>query len=181
MKAMTLKTGSVNQPSRTLDRAATEEIYELYNTNIYRYAYRLLDDSALAEDCTADTFHRFLMAIRAGTEFENIRAYLYRVAHNWITDHYRRNPLPALALDEETHSDPDGNPSQLVAQKMDRQHVRAAILRLPEEQRQVIELRFMENWSHADVADALGKSADATRALQYRALETLRQILSEYV
>jgi DNA-directed RNA polymerase specialized sigma24 family protein len=37
----------------------------------------------------------------------------------------------------------------------------------------------MENWSHREVADALGKSVDATRALQYRAMETLRQLLSE--
>jgi RNA polymerase sigma factor (sigma-70 family) len=50
---------------------------------------------------------------------------------------------------------------------------------LPEEQRQVIELRFMENWSHTEVSHALGKSVEATRALQHRAVETLRRILAE--
>jgi RNA polymerase sigma-70 factor (ECF subfamily) len=87
--------------------------------------------------------------------------------------------LPAIALEEEMHSDPDGNPSQVVAQNLDRQRVRAALLRLPAEQRQVIELRFVENWSHGEVAQALGRSVEATRALQYRAVEALRQILSE--
>lgn len=161
------------------DRQALVEIYEHYNPEIFRYAYRQLDDNDLAEDCVADTFHRFMLAMQGGTKFENMRAYLYRIAHNWVTDHYRRQPLPAISLEEDAHPDPDGNPSQVVADRLDRQRVRAALLRLSPDQRQVIELRFMENWSHHDVAEALGKSVDATRALQYRAVEALRQILSE--
>jgi RNA polymerase sigma-70 factor (ECF subfamily) len=162
-----------------IDKQALADIYELYSADIFRYASRLLDDSHLAEDCVSETFHRFLIAVRGGTVFENVRAYLYRVAHNWITDHYRRHPLPVLSLDEDMHADPEANPSQIIARKLDRQRVRAALLRLPPEQRQVIELRFMENWSHHDVAEALGRSVEATRALQYRAVEALRQLLSE--
>jgi RNA polymerase sigma-70 factor (ECF subfamily) len=62
---------------------------------------------------------------------------------------------------------------------MDRQRVRAALLQLTPEQRLVIELRFLENWSHEDVANLLGRTVEATRALQYRAVESLRHILSE--
>jgi RNA polymerase sigma factor (sigma-70 family) len=57
--------------------------------------------------------------------------------------------------------------------------VRAALLRLPPEQRQVIELRFVEDWPHDAVAAALGKTVEATRALQHRALTSLRRILLE--
>jgi RNA polymerase sigma-70 factor (ECF subfamily) len=64
-------------------------------------------------------------------------------------------------------------------QNIDRQRVRQALLKLSAEQRMVIELRFMENWTHSEVAEALGKSVDATRALQYRAVEALRDALSE--
>jgi RNA polymerase sigma-70 factor (ECF subfamily) len=67
----------------------------------------------------------------------------------------------------------------LVAQKMDRQRVRAALLRLSPDQRQVIELRYLENLSHLEVAAVLGKTVEATRALQYRATEALREILAE--
>jgi RNA polymerase sigma-70 factor (ECF subfamily) len=175
----TVETFSMKKAAVDFDRQALVEIYEHYSPEIFRYACRQLDNNDLAEDCVADTFHRFMIALRSGTSFENMRAYLYRIAHNWITDHYRQQPLPPLALDEDLHSDPEANPSQLVAQSMDRQRVRAAILRLPPEQRQVIELRFMENWSHYEVANALGKSVEATRALQYRAVEALRQMLTE--
>jgi RNA polymerase sigma-70 factor (ECF subfamily) len=161
------------------DKQAMVEAYENYSSEIFRYSYRMLDDHDLAEDCVADTFHRFLITMRKGTLVENIRAYLYRIAHNWITDHYRHHPSLVVSLENGKHSDPEGNPSHLVAQKLDRQRVRAALLRLSAEQRQVIELRFMENWSHAEVAEALGKSVEATRALQYRAVEALRQILAE--
>jgi len=175
---MSMESLSVKSAIAEVDKQALIEIYEHHSPGIFRYAYRMLDDHDLAEDCVAETFYRFLIAIRNGTSFENMRAYLYRIAHNWINDHYRRKP-PAIPLDENLHSAPEGNPSHLVGQELDRQRVRSALLHLPAEQRQVIELRFMENWSHTEVADALGKSVEATRALQYRAVEALRQLLAE--
>jgi RNA polymerase sigma-70 factor (ECF subfamily) len=176
---MTLKRVSEKETVNALDRQALTEIYEQFSSDIFRYAYRLLNDHELAEDCVADAFHRLLMAMHGGTSIDNMRAYLYRIAHNWVTDHFRRNPLSAVMLDDELHADPEGNPANLASQRMDRQRVRRALLQLSPEQRQVIELRFMENWSHQQVAEALGKNVDATRALQHRGLESLRQILSE--
>ena len=175
-----MRTVTLSMSSATpVNKQALTEIYERYSPDIFRYARRLLDDGDLAEDCVADTFHRFLIAVRAGTSIENQRAYLYRTAHNWITDHYRRRPPPSISLEDDVHTDPEGNPSQLVAQEMERQRMRAALLQLSLEQRQVIELRYLENLSHFEVAAVLGKTVEATRALQYRAMETLRQIFAE--
>ncbi|MDI6694710.1 MAG: sigma-70 family RNA polymerase sigma factor [Anaerolineales bacterium] len=153
-------------------------IYEQYSEELYRYAYRMLVDSDLAEDCVSETFSRFLRAVRDGLgPVENVRAYLYRIAHNWITDHFRRQPIPLLSLDSERHEEPDANPSSVVAVQFERERIRKALLMLPPEQRQVIELRFLENWAHKDVAAALGKSEEATRALQHRALIALKRLL----
>jgi RNA polymerase sigma-70 factor (ECF subfamily) len=147
--------------------------------DIFRYAYRFFRDNELAEDCVAETFCRFLGAVRAGRSFKNIRAYLYRVAHNWITD-YCRSQLPAnVSLEENLQLDQEDNPAHILTQDQDRQRMRAALLCLSPQQRQVIELRYLEEWSHCEVAAALGKTVEATRALQYRAIETLRQILVE--
>jgi RNA polymerase sigma-70 factor (ECF subfamily) len=162
------------------DRQTLVTIYEQHNAELYRYAYRLLGDSALAEDCVSETFSRFLKAVRDGIgPIENVRAYLYRVAHNWVTDHYRRQPIPPLSLDVDIHGAVDANPSQLVAGRLEQDRVRAALLHLPPDQRQVIELRFVEDWSHEAVATALGKTVEATRALQHRAIIALRKILSD--
>lgn len=176
---MSIKPLFVNKSAVIMDKQALLEIYEHYSPEIFRYACRLLNDNNLAEDCVADTFLRLLIAVHGGVLLGNIRAYLYRIAHNWIIDHYRRHPQIDISLEENFHTNPEDNPSDLVAQAVDAQRIRTALLKLPAEQRQVIELRFMENWSHDEVAVALGKTVEATRALQYRAVEALRQVLAE--
>ncbi len=166
--------------TQSLDRHALVELYEHHSPGLFRYAYRLLGARDLAEECVAETFSRFLQAIKSGKgPRENIQAYLYRVAHNWITDHYRRKPH--LSLDGEVKQQPDeqGNPATLVGVHLERERVRKAMLQLPFEQQRVIELRFLEELPHEEVAVALGKTVEATRALQYRALTSLRQMLSE--
>ena len=165
---------------QTITKEELVAIYEENSPGIYRYAVRLLGDVNLAEDCVSETFSRFLAAIqRGGGPRENIRAYLYRVAHNWVTDYYRRKPIPELQIDEHEPVEPDSNPASKVADSMERERVREAILSLPAEQQQIIQLRFLENWSHEEVAQVLGKSADATRSMQYRAIGSLRRILME--
>ncbi len=154
------------------------DIYEHHSPGIFRYAYRLLGDKHIAEDCVSETFSRFLGAIRrGGGPTDNVKAYLYRVAHNWITDFYRRQPLPDLPLEIKEHVEDGSNPDKIVSEAMEQERVRVAILRLPPEQQLIIQLRFLEDWSHDEVSQLLGKSADAARSLQYRALVSLRRML----
>ncbi len=77
-------------------------------------------------------------------------------------------------------ADPQDNPLEAVAANLEIERVRKALWRLPAEQRlRVIALRFLEERSHEEVAAILGKTAEATRALQHRALEALRRLLIE--
>jgi len=163
---------------RQISKQDLVEIYELLNPSLYRYAVRLLGDPDLAEDCVAETFSRFLKMIQRGfAPKDNVRAYLYRIAHNWITDFYRhRVPEDDLEVGELKGS--SENPAMTASHNMDRERVRKALLNLPKEQRQVIMLRFYEEWPHEETAAALGKTVEATRALQYRALNGLRSMLN---
>lgn len=162
-----------------LDRQALIQVYRDHSPGMYRYAYRMLGDQGLAEDCVSDTFTRYIQLLRNGRQLEgNLQAYLYRMAHNWVVDYYRKHH-PTETLESDAHPTPDGNPEADVGERQDTEALRAALARLPHEQRMVIELRFIEEWSHEKVAEILGKSVDATRALQYRALESLRQLLKE--
>jgi RNA polymerase sigma-70 factor, ECF subfamily len=164
--------------AQTYSKQALADMYEEHSPGLFRYAYRLLGDQDVAEECVSETFSRFLYAVRnGGGPSDNARAYLYRTVHNWVMDHYRRQPLPLLSLYEEQHSSEQDQVSQRVAKEMLRENVRAALLRLPAEQQQVIQLRFLEDWSHEEVAAQLGKSVEATRALQHRAMEALRRML----
>ncbi|HSL86071.1 MAG TPA: sigma-70 family RNA polymerase sigma factor, partial [Bacteroidales bacterium] len=106
-----------------------------------------------------------------------LKAYLYRIAHNWIMDHYRKQGPETVEIDSELMESNVDNPEGKMTQAWEQERVRKALLNLPEKQRQVIMLRFYDNWTHAEAASALGKSEEATRALQYRALDALRKML----
>ncbi|HJS30247.1 MAG TPA: sigma factor, partial [Anaerolineales bacterium] len=88
------------EQARLLDEGALAEIYDRYSDELYRYSLRLLGDVHLSEDCVMDSFSRFLKALhRGGGPDTYLRAYLYRIAHNWITDHYRRGANQESPLD----------------------------------------------------------------------------------
>jgi RNA polymerase sigma-70 factor, ECF subfamily len=160
---------------RGFDLAALGEIYDCYSPGLVRYATRLLGDSDLAEECVAETFSRFLRALHhGGGPRVSLQAYLYQVAHHWITDHYRRQPPPTSSLNESLASDL-GDPAQTAIENIEREQVRAALLRLTPEQREVIVLRYLEGWENAEVATLLDKPVGAIKALQHRALDALRR------
>jgi len=164
------------EQARNFDLDALAEIYDIYSPGVYRYAYRLLGDACLAEDCVSETFSRFLVALRnGGGPRDHLQAYLYRIAHNWITDQYRRQPPPPLALDEQLAGAAvsAGHSGDVIEQA----RVRAALVRLTPEQRQVVVLKFLEGWQNEAVARLLGKPAGAVKALQHRALAALRRML----
>ncbi len=162
--------------ARAFDVQALAEIYDGYSPGLYAYAMRLLGDACLAEDCVSETFSRLLKALhtKQGPE-THLQAYLYRIAHNWITDHYRRQPV--FDLDEEQPSGEETGPEAQVDRRMRREQVRGAMRMLTPDQRQVLTLRFLEGWDSEEVAAAVQKPSSAVRALQHRALASLRRWL----
>ncbi len=173
---------------RAFDVAALAEVYDTFSPAIYRYAMRLLDDVALAEDCVTDTFGRLLDAIQTGDgPTHHLKAYLYRTAHNWITDHYRSAPRQLVSLDAlsddsgvEIPSE-DELPIQAVMEQIEAQQVRLALLQLTGDQRQVIMLKFYENLSNEEVAVTINKPVGAVKSLQHRALSALRRVLAHVI
>jgi len=154
------------------------EIYDGYNQGIYRYAMRLLGDDALAEDCVAETFSRFLKALRNGAgPSKHLQAYLYRIAHNWVTDHYRRNEPSQLDLDETENIGSAFRTDIHVEDQLERDQVRLALRALTPDQRAVITLRFLEGLENEEVAEVIQKPVNAVKALQHRGLKMLRRIL----
>lgn len=162
--------------ARQFDMDALAAIYDQYSPGIHRYALRLLGDDQLAEDCTSETFHRFLLALRSrrGPE-RHLQAYLYRIAHNWITDHYRRGCRDEQPLSEFA-SDGQPDPAGAAEEKIEAQRVRTMLFNLTPDQRQVILLKYYEGWDHEDIARALKKPVGAVKALQHRALQQLKKI-----
>jgi RNA polymerase sigma-70 factor (ECF subfamily) len=166
--------------ARKFNQQTLAEIYDRYSPGIFRYAVRLLNDSEQAENCVSETFSRFLTALqRGGGPKDHLQAYLYRIAQNWITDQYRRQP--SLPLDAEFAVDPDPkvDPQSASADAIIREQVRNALMKLTPDQRRVVVLKFLEGWSNIEVAEAMGKPVGAVKSLQHRALAALRRLLLE--
>lgn len=164
--------------AKDLDEQALAEIYDTYSTQIFRYAVRLLGNRDLAEECVAETFSRLLQAFyKGGGPQRYLRAYIYRVAHNWVTDQFRQREHQQLELIGEPAPDLENEPQQVADREVERQELRAALHELTPDQRQVIMLKFFEGCSNDDVARALDKPVGAVKSLQHRGLNALRRSL----
>jgi len=158
------------------DPKALAQIYDLYSPELYRYAARFLGDPSVAEDCVAETFSRFLKAIHAKRGPKDyLKAYLYRIAHNWIVDYYRRTP--DVSELKETFPGSDNAPEQEVSLRLRQAQVRKAIQKLTSDQQQVIMLKYMEGWKNKEIAQAIKKPVSAVKSLQHRALTGLKKYL----
>ena len=163
-----------------IETQALAEVYDTYSPGIYRYAMRLLGDMTLAEDCVSETFARFLKAMqdRRGPR-DHLQAYLYRIAHNWVVDLYRRNEK-VFELSDAIRSEAD-IPEEEAAKHIRRKQVRKAIRQLTPDQKQVISLKYLEDWSNEEVARALKKPIGAVKSIQHRALKSLYRLLEEKI
>ncbi len=162
------------------DEAALGELYDRYEAKIYSYIFRRTGEQALAEDLTAQVFLKMLEAIRQGKAWHSsFSGWLYRIAHNLVIDHYRnRERQSYMELDEQAVSrSPEHNPVLTAEMNLDAERLRAAVRRLTDEQAEVISLRFLEGYSIIEVAEMMGKSEGSIKALQYRAVATLRNLL----
>jgi RNA polymerase sigma-70 factor (ECF subfamily) len=177
MSKLVSKEQELLQLASELDVVALAEIYDRYSPVLYAYAMRLLNDPALAEDCVAETFARFLKSLQKGQgPRDYLRAYLYRITHNWIVDLYRNNEQTSelhetLQYEEYTEEE--------VAKRVGQKQVREAIHNLPPEQQKVITLKYLEDWSNEEVAQALHKTVGAVKTIQHRALVNLQKLLAE--
>lgn len=164
--------------ARAFDQQTLTEIYDQYSPKLYRYAIRLLGDDTQAEDCVAETFSRFLNALQqGGGPKEHLQAYLYRIAHNWITDQYRRQTPVPLEKEESVESTSQLDPQTIADEIFLQDRVREALKEITPEQRQVVILKFVEGWSNPEVAKSIGKPVGAVKSLQHRALAALRRQL----
>ncbi|MCX8126110.1 MAG: RNA polymerase sigma factor [Dehalococcoidia bacterium] len=158
---------------------AFDQLYEAYFEKIYRYVAMKLGNAMEAEDVTQEVFLKALNSIASfrwkGTPFI---AWLYRIAHNQVVDHYRRRPKSPLVPIEGLQLAEEGDPVEVAEQKTEMERVMRATKKLTEAQQEVIALRFVSELSIAETAQVMGRSEGAVKALQHSALAALRKILT---
>ncbi len=159
------------------DTAAWDEIFQRNYDHIYSFAFCRTGDRTAAEDIAAEVFLEAWRGIRRfkyrGTP---ILAWLYRIAHNHVADHLRRsgrNRTQRLPEDARQFA-ATADEAEKVALW---QSVATAMKRLTLEQQQVLVIRFIQGMSLSETGALLGKTENAIKALEFRALRSVRRIL----
>ncbi len=164
------------------DGEAFAQLYDRYVEQVYAYIHHKVRDRHLAEDLTADVF---LRALRSLSSFRwqgvDIGAWLVTIARNRVTDHFKsarvRLEQVAEEIGDRAGEDHPYHPEALaVAQELSHLLDQAMNL-LKDDHREVISLRFLHDLSVAETASAMHRSEGAVKALQYRALRSLAEIV----
>jgi RNA polymerase sigma-70 factor, ECF subfamily len=161
------------------DPARFGDIYERYFDRVYAYVARRVGNRDAAQDLTADVFHRALANIgkyeSRGVPFA---AWLFRIASNAIADKWKHaakeagSPAGPQAAEEIDDCKSDWDAAEHRAQLFQ------SVKTLPADQRRVIQMRFAEEKSIRDIAQALRKTEGAIKQLQFRAIQNLRDRMS---
>lgn len=158
------------------DPARFAELYENHFERVYAYVVRRVRDRAETEDVTSEVFHHALANLHK-YEWRGIpfAAWLYRIAANLIADRWQqmgREPLVHADDGEQIES------ARATGGEYEEVERRATLFRLvetlPEEQRRVVVLRFVEQKSIKEVAKEIGKTEGPVKQLQFRALSSLK-------
>ena len=152
------------------------ELYGVYLDRIYRYVLYQVKDRMTAEDITEEVFVKAWKAINSCKgKGKTFSSWIYRIAHNHIINTLRdKKKFASVAVEDLTEL----SDSELVVEKrLEDQELLETLSDLPQSQRQVVVLKFLEGMNNREIGQIMQKSESAIRILQMRALTALRQKL----
>ena len=175
------------------DESAFSYLVQKYRRQMVSFMYRMCHNPAAAEDLAQEVF---LRVYRSRTSYEasaKFNTWLYRIATNLAVNYARdtryERPENTVRLDEtdqETGTTPDLADSSLTVEEQMLRRERAAAIRqkvqaLPERQRLAVIMHKFQQMDYREIGEVLKLSESATKSLLYRAYETLREQLKQYV
>ncbi len=161
------------------DENAFARLYDAYLTRIYRYVYFRVTDEQTAEDVTSQVFLKAWESLeRCQIGKSPFVAWLYRIAHNAVIDHYRTRKS-TIGLEEVSlvHTGASEDLDDEIDKQFETRDLRLALQQLTGEQQQVLILKFISGLSTPEIARQMGKRPGAVRALQMRALQSLAKTM----
>jgi RNA polymerase sigma-70 factor (ECF subfamily) len=162
------------------DEAAISHLYRCYAPSIYRYLVSRVGDAALADDLTSEVF---LRALEGLPRYEDrgipFSAWLYRIAHDRMVDHVRRQARRPTTRLEDADVPAQAGLEELVETRLRVAQLGQALDQLTADQHQVILLRFVAGLKLQEIAYVMEKSTAAIKMLQLRALTRLREVAAQ--
>jgi RNA polymerase sigma-70 factor (ECF subfamily) len=175
-------TWSLVRAAQDGDGEAFGKLYDQYVDSVFRFIYYRVNDRALAEDFTSETFLRALRRISTiNYQGRDIGAWFITIARNIVFDHAKsaRFRLELTTGEVIEGNEVEAGPELTVLTRLTNSRLLEAVNALGEEQRECIVLRFLNGLSVAETAAVMGKNDGAIKALQHRAVKRLASALGD--
>src|ERR1700704_1049145 len=165
-----------------LDRAF-ETFYRAHLRDVYSYAYYRVGDHHDAEDLTEQTFlqaYRHFDRAQRESHGRPLRPWLIRIAENLAANYYRdRSRKPQTQLEDAAVISAPHDTADIVEGREELQAVLQGVMKLPDDRREALIMRFALDMDNKEIARALGRSEGATKVLLHRAIKQLEERLQE--
>jgi len=165
--------------AKNSDHAAFQALYDRYVTQIYRFVFLKVGQKQDAEDITQ---HVFVSAWENLSSYEYrgfpFSSWLYRIASNATVDHFRihHHTVDIEAVPEE-YLGSEENGESTIDTIIGIEAIKAKLAKLEPDQQNVLIMKFVEDKSNKEIADALQKTEGAIRVIQHRALKQLKTLI----
>lgn len=170
------------------DNAAFDALLARHQKGVFNYIHHTVKDIDLANDIFQETFVKAITVIRQGRYEDSGKfgAWLNRVAHNLIIDHYRRNKSENTVSNDSAEQDLlnnkdlcEGSIEDTMMQVQLTKDLRKLIHTLPEEQRRVLMMRIYRDMSFKEIAEETGVSINTALGRMRYALRNMRRMADE--
>lgn len=162
------------------DQAAISELYQANVDVVYRYIWARVRDENIAEDLTQQVFLKSLEGLPSYSHTgKPFLAWLYRIAYARIVDYWRQQKRRMEVPLDEGLPATEPRPGALLEVEADWETAMDLLAQLTDDQQDVLMLRFIGEMSLSQVAETLGKTIGATKAIQHRALASLARMLQD--
>lgn len=152
------------------------DLYKLYVEQVFRYLYSRTGNVHEAEDITAQTFLAAFESFDRFRQEDHFASWLFTIARNKAMDHFRQQKT-TVSFDETAEIAVDNDPLSGVI-RSEQSAVLASLIRaLPEEERELLRLRFLAEMSYPEMAHLLHRNEDAVKKTIYRLLARLHSQL----
>jgi len=178
------------------DEQAMRELVEKHRGAVYGTIAKMLGDPIEAQDLAQQVFVRVYRAAGTYRAMAQFRTWMFTIVRNLVFNEHRRRSRAVLVPIHPPDTDGPGSstgplpdladvalktPSEQMLQAEMMRAVNKAILELPEQQRMAMILRRYDEFSYEEIAEVLNTSVSATKSLLFRARETLRAALQDYL
>jgi RNA polymerase sigma-70 factor (ECF subfamily) len=162
------------------DTGAFETLYNRHKGPLYRFVLRSIRERGLAEELYQEVWMRVIEARGRYSVQARFTTWLYTIAHNRLTDHWRKRGLQLVELGEhDAPASPAYEPMRLAQARQDLARLAAALAALPEAQRAAFLLHEEAGMSIAEIAAATGVGEEAAKSRLRYALAKLREALAD--